>query len=130
MISFDGAQRVVCNARRIRTNTPLQSLVTLNDSAYLDMAAQFAKRMMKEGGKETRKQISKGYEMMLYTSISTEKLQLFLDLYDTANREFSKDKANIHAMTGGDKDLNTPEGAALMVVANALLNLDEVVMKN
>jgi hypothetical protein len=130
MISFDAAQRVVCNARRIRTNTPLQALVTLNDSAYLDIAAHFAKRMIKEGGTETKAQISKGYEMMLYTPISTEKLQVFLDLYDTAFKEFEKDKDNISAMTGGDKDLNTPAAAALMVVANALLNLDEVVTKN
>jgi hypothetical protein len=130
MLSFDAAQRVVCNARRISTNTPLQALVTLNDSAYLDMAAHFAKRMMKEGGKDTKAQISKGYEWMLYTPIAPEKLQLFLELYDTAVKEFEGNKESIHTMTGGDKDLSTPAAAALMVVANALLNLDEVVMKN
>jgi hypothetical protein len=130
MLSFDAAQRVVCNARRIRTNTPLQALVTLNDSAYLDIAAHFAKRMIKEGGNETKAQISTGYKMMLYKPISIEKLQLFIDLYNTALREFEKDKENITVMTGGDKNLDTPEAAALMVVANALLNLDEVVMKN
>jgi hypothetical protein len=86
--------------------------------------------MMKEGGKEVKAQISKGYEMMLYIPISAEKLQLFLDLHNTALKEFQKDKDNISMMTGGDKDLNTPEAAALMVVANAFLNLDEVVMKN
>ncbi|MBC7829766.1 MAG: DUF1553 domain-containing protein [Chitinophagaceae bacterium] len=130
MISFDGAQRVVCNARRIRTNTPLQALVTLNDSAYVDMAAQFAKRMMREGGKDVKMQISKGYEIMLYASISPEKLKLFMELYHTAFNEFSKDKSSAYSITGEDKELSTAEGAALMVVANALLNLDEVVMKN
>ena len=130
MISFDGAQRVVCNARRIRTNTPLQALVTLNDSAYVDMAAHFAKRMRREGGKEIDNQISKGYQMMLYRSIAPEKLKLFTELYHTALREFLADKGNAYAITGEDKELGTPEGAALMIVANALLNLDEVVMKN
>ena len=42
MITFDGASREVCTARRIRTNTPLQALTTLNDSAYIDMARNFA----------------------------------------------------------------------------------------
>ena len=36
MITFDGVGREVCTARRIRTNTPLQALVTLNDSVYLE----------------------------------------------------------------------------------------------
>jgi hypothetical protein len=35
MITFDGGAREVCITRRIRTNTPLQALTTLNDSAYL-----------------------------------------------------------------------------------------------
>ena len=130
MLSFDAAQRVVCNARRIRTNTPLQALVTLNDSAYLDMAAHFAKRMIKEGGADTKAQISKGYEWMLFRPIAADKLTLFVNLYETALEEFRANNENVHTMTGGDKDLSTPAAAALMVVANTMLNLDEVVMKN
>ena len=130
MISFDGAQRVVCNARRIRTNTPLQALVTLNDSAYVDMAAHFAGRMMKEGGSDVSAQIQKGYEIMLYSAMSPEKLKLFLNLYTSALKEFSENKEDAVAMTGAGKEISTPQGAALMVVANALLNLDEVVTKN
>ena len=42
MLMFDGADREVCTARRIRTNTPLQALVTLNDSVYIDAARHFA----------------------------------------------------------------------------------------
>ena len=41
MITFDDVAREVCTARRIRTNTPLQALVTLNDSSYLDMSRTF-----------------------------------------------------------------------------------------
>ena len=46
MITFDGAVREVCSARRIRTNTPLQALVILNDSFYLDASRHFAYRML------------------------------------------------------------------------------------
>ncbi|HEV2482415.1 MAG TPA: DUF1553 domain-containing protein, partial [Puia sp.] len=45
MISFDATSHELCTARRIRTNTPLQALVTLNDTVYLDMARHFARRM-------------------------------------------------------------------------------------
>ena len=78
MITFDGVQRVLCTARRIRTNTPLQALVTLNDSAYLNMARHFALRMKKEAGPIVEKQIQKGYEMMLYKPLPKEKLNVFV----------------------------------------------------
>lgn len=108
MIAFDAAQKNVCSARRIRTNTPLQALVTLNDSVYIDLARHFAKRMKKEGGKTPEQQIAKGYELMLYKPIKPEKLKIFMDLYNKAG-------ANDNAMA---------------VVANAMMNLDEVIMKN
>ena len=55
MMTFDGAAREVCTARRIRTNTPLQALVTLNDQTYLDAARHFAYRMQEgTGGRNTR----------------------------------------------------------------------------
>src|SRR5882757_894013 len=47
MISFDGPAREVCTARRIRTNTPLQALVLLNDSVYLDASRHLAYRLKK-----------------------------------------------------------------------------------
>ncbi|MDO9374666.1 MAG: DUF1553 domain-containing protein [Ferruginibacter sp.] len=130
MIAFDGAQRVMCMARRIRTNTPLQALVTLNDSAYVDMARHFAKRMEKEAGKDFRKQIASGYQLMLYRPMPVEKLAVFTNLYQTALKEFNKDAAKTNEMTGMNTGQATPAFASLVVVANALLNLDEVVMRN
>jgi len=130
MITFDAAQRNVCSARRIRTNTPLQALATLNDSAYLDMSRHFAYRMKKEAGKNIEQQISKGYELMLYKKISPAKLQVFEDLYNKALVEFKTDADRTCEMIGMNNENNNPETAALVVVANAMLNLDEVVMKN
>jgi hypothetical protein len=130
MITFDAAQRVVCTARRIRTNTPLQALATLNDSAYLDMARHFAYRMQKEAGKNLQQQISKGYQLMLFKPISPAKLGVFQDLYNKAFAEFKMNADKTCEMIGMNNENNNPETAALVVVANAMLNLDEVVMKN
>ena len=85
---------------------------------------------MKQGGSDVSAQIQKGYEIMLYSAMSPEKLKLFLNLYTSALKEFSENKEDAVAMTGAGKEISTPQGAALMVVANALLNLDEVVTKN
>ena len=131
MIAFDGVQRVLCTARRIRTNTPLQALVTLNDSAYLDMARHFAWRMKKEAGTNIKDQIAKGYELMLYKPLPAAKLNVFVDLYNEAVNEFKLDSNKTRELTGVDSsDQTNPSAAALIVVANAMMNLDEVVMKN
>ena len=49
MMSFDAPSREFCQSRRLRTNTPLQALVTLNDPAYIEAAQELAKTMIKKG---------------------------------------------------------------------------------
>ena len=129
MTTFDGTAREVCAARRIRTNTPLQALVTLNDSAYLEMARHFAYRMEK-AGKDLKQQISAGYELALYKPIPVSTLSVLLKLHDQSLQKFKKDKDKTCEMIGENDQHNNPETAALVVVANALLNLDEVITKN
>jgi len=130
MMTFDGAAREVCTARRIRTNTPLQALVTLNDESYLDAARSFAYRMQKVGGRDLKSQISKGYDMQIYKPISPERLQALEKLYAEAFEKLQRDPAKTCEMIGMNNEHNNPETAALVVVANAMLNLDEWVTKN
>jgi mono/diheme cytochrome c family protein len=131
MISFDGAAREVCTARRIRTNTPLQALVTLNDETYLDAARHFAYRMQEEGtGQDVKKQIARGYQLALYRDISPEKLEVFEKLYREAYDNFKNDKEKTCEMIGEMNEHNNPETAALVVVANAMMNMDELITKN
>ncbi|MBL7739680.1 MAG: DUF1549 domain-containing protein [Chitinophagaceae bacterium] len=130
MMGFDAPQRNVCNARRIRTNTPLQALITLNDSAYLDMARHFAWRMKKEAGNNIQQQITKGYEWMLYKPLPQAKLRVLTELYIKTVNEFKKDAESTCEVAGFNDEHNNPNDAALVVVANAMMNLDEVIMKN
>ncbi len=130
MITFDATSREVCTARRIRTNTPLQALVTLNDSAFLNMARHFAYRMQKEAGNDVSKQITRGYELALNKPISSAKLNALKKLYDDAYSKMKADKDKTCEIIGEQNDHNNAETAALVVVANAMLNLDELITKN
>jgi len=130
MITYDGGAREVCVTRRIRTNTPLQALTTLNDSAYFVMARNFAFKMETLDAKDVKKQISKGYESMFFKPISENRLRALTELYTVSISKFKKDeKATLDII--GTKDAQAkPETAALVMVASAMLNLDEWVNKN
>ena len=130
MITFDGGAREVCITRRIRTNTPLQALTTLNDSSYLVMARYFAYHMQELGGTNINQQIEKGYEAMMYKPIPAIKLNALLDLYNTSISKFKKNENASCEMIGVMDKHNNPETAALVMVANAMLNLDEWLNKN
>jgi hypothetical protein len=131
MISFDGVGREVCTARRIRTNTPLQALVTLNDSVYLEASRHFAYNIEKLAGKnDVKKQIARGYEMATKKPIGRQALAALENLYITALQKFRSDRDQACEMVGVNDEHNSPETAALVVVASALLNLDEVITKS
>ena len=49
MVTFDSPSREFCQSRRIRTNTPLQALVTLNDPVYIEAAQALATYMQQHG---------------------------------------------------------------------------------
>ena len=128
LMTFDAAQRVVCNARRIATNTPLQALVTMNDSVYVDLARRFARRMQRRGG-EFAAQIQYGYNFMSFSTIPPAKLQVLEQLYQQAKKEYEAHPYRVAAMLGKSQKGNASD-AAMVVVANAMLNLDEIIMNN
>lgn len=129
MMNFDGGSREVCVVRRIRTNTPLQALNSLNDSAYLMLARQFAINMRKANA-AVQKQIDAGYQKMLFQPITPAKLNVLVKLYEQALTEYKKDKIAANALMGDKNKAALPEDAAMVVVANAMMNLDEWVNKN
>lgn len=126
MMMFDGSTREVCVSRRIRTNTPLQALVTLNDSSFVVAARNFASRMI---GKEQtpQEQIKAGYKMLLIRELPKQKLDVLYNLYQTALKEYDVNADAVFKLTA-DKS-KAPHLAAMTVVANAMLNLDEVLTK-
>jgi hypothetical protein len=103
MMTFDGSAREVCTARRIRTNTPLQALVTLNDSVYVEAAAYLAKRMI-DSAPDKKDQIRNGFAIAVGHAPSDAELNVLVGLYDKVND--------------------------MPLVASAIMNLDEFITKD
>jgi hypothetical protein len=132
MIAFDGASREVCTSRRILTNTPLQALVTLNDSVYLEASRNLAYRMLNGGAaaKSPQEIINKGYQLAMLKPIPRLKMEVLKNLYETSYRHYKTDADETCEIIGMAYKDNNPATAAWIIVAGALLNLDEVITKN
>jgi hypothetical protein len=118
MVTFDTPSREVCVSRRIRTNTPLQALVTLNDIVFVEASEAMAQRMIKEGGVKVEDKISYGFTLALMRVPDQNRLAPLLELYKSSFKEYKMNYEEEEA-----------SGLAMVVVANAILNLDEVIMK-
>ncbi len=116
-LTFDASARDVCLPRRITTNTPLQALVTLNDPAHIEFAQAFAKRMM-EAGPDLRIQLAHGYRMLTLRDADPGVLDTLAKLHADAKKDYESNPGE-SAKLG-----ETPDEAALVLVANTLLNSD------
>jgi hypothetical protein len=121
-ITFDAPSRDICVARRMTTNTPLQALVMLNDEAFVELAQGFAEQMQATGD-ERRAQIGGGYRFATGRAIPSKTLEALVGLYDEAAAAFDADEEKCKVLA------ETREVYALTIVANAMLNLDELLTK-
>ena len=123
MMTFDAPNRLVCAARRLTTNTPLQALVTLNDPVYVECAVALARRMRAEGGSTVESRIRHGYRLAAGSDPSDADVEDLARLHELALATYRREPALAEKMA------ESPEAAALALVANAILNLDRVLTR-
>ncbi|MCI0388749.1 MAG: PSD1 and planctomycete cytochrome C domain-containing protein [Acidobacteria bacterium] len=133
MMTFDATSREYCTVRRVRTNTPLQALTTLNDEAAMEAARALARRMMVEGGESVTARITYGLRTCVARMPKEKEIERLVALFQQQQTYFSEHKAEAGTII---KDFhksavneNTAELAAWTMVANVLLNLDETLTK-
>jgi hypothetical protein len=129
--NFDAPTREFCTVRRVRTNTPLQALTTLNDPAFFEAARALAKRMVKEAGPDPAGRATYGFRLCTSRRPHREELDRLLTFYDHQLARFRKDEK---AARGVIQTKNGPASeasqlAAWTMVSNVLLNLDETITK-
>ncbi len=137
MAQFDSPNREVCTIRRIRTNTPLQALVTLNDPVYIEAAQALARRAALAES-DPQRRITFLFERVLLRDPSgaeTDRLLDFVDELTAYYRDHSEEATAMATdplgpLTGELAPQSmTTELAAWTVLGNVILNLDETLMK-
>ena len=129
MTTFDASAREVCLSRRIRTNTPLQALVTLNDQPFMEAAQALASKVIQQE-KDTHAAIAKAYRAAIGYEAAPGQLAALQQLYAVSRRHYQEDEADLLAavpetMEGQDR----VQLAAMTLVTNAIFNLDEFLVK-
>ncbi len=134
MSLFNAPNRESCVVVRERTNTPLQALVLMNDPQYVDAARQLAARTIRNG-KNTDERIAYLSRVLLARPLSGDDLEIMKDSYQAFKNSYRQDTAAARALlasmplTAGGK-LTPVEIASWVMLANQMLNLDEVINKN
>src|SRR5215510_11008503 len=130
MMTFDATSREYCTVRRVRTNTPLQALTTLNDEAAMEAARALAKRMIEEGGDDLRARLIYGFRVCMTRTPKEKEVERLTALRQQQQSNFAANAAEAGKIA---RDYSTrataAEFAAWTMVANVLLNLDETLTK-
>lgn len=133
MVSFDAPNREVCVARRSRTNTPLQSLVLMNDPTYVEAARLLAEKMLLNASEDTLR-LEIGYLRALARKPRAEETALMFELLEKSRQEFAKNPSRVEQINRigtlpANAGLDPAELASWTIVASTILNLDETISK-
>ena len=131
---LNAPNRETCTVRRERTDTPIQALVTLNDPQFVEAARNLAERTLKDGGMADAARIDFMAARLVARPLSAAEKRIvarglkgFLAHY----RASPKDAEALVKVgeSKADATLDQPTLAAYTMVANQLMNLDEVLNK-
>lgn len=133
---FNATAREVCTVKRERTNTPLQALVTLNDVQFVEAARVLAAKTLSDAslGNDPNARIQSIAQKLLARPFRAEELGIVIaSLNDlTAFYQAQPEDAQ-HLISLGeskpDPAINVSELAAWTMLANELMNLDEMLTK-
>jgi hypothetical protein len=134
MTTFDAPSREICSVRRIRTNTPLQAFVTLNDPVYVEAAQALARRIVHEGGASPEERCRFALELCLVSPPKPKQIDELVSLLVAERKHYREDAKAAHELATeplgkAPAGVDETELAAWTVVANVLLNLDGVLTK-
>ena len=130
--TFDAPARSYCLARRQKTNTPLQALVTLNDPTFVEAAKVMGEQISKAN--DRHRAVIEIYRKLTGLTPTTRELDLLDALQTKELKKFRDDpsmtkgwlKAGQYAV---DSHLEPGLVAANAVVASVILNSDACLTK-
>ena len=134
MMALDASKRDVCRAKRENTATPLQALVLLNGPQFVEAARTLGEQMVRTHGDNVGTMVRDTFRTLTSREPSSREVALLRRLHDEQLAVFEKDaKAADAFLSVGESrlayGLAKPRVAAAGILAKALMNFDESVVK-
>jgi hypothetical protein len=131
---FDAPTREKCTIRRPRTNTPLQALVTLNDTQFVEAARHFGQRIMLQGGSDLDSRLQYAFRLATARQPKKSELATLAEVYAAALAQYQADLESAKTLLAigeqkRDESLDVAEHAAWTIAAGVVLNLDETLVR-
>ena len=131
MAVFDFPEPNVTCTRRVRSNTPLQSLTLANDETFVEFAKGFASRLLTAPVQEESQRLEYGFELAVGRAPNSGELaRLRTFLYQQRER-FQSDSEACKALAPNPLPAGTTEieAATWTAISRVLLNLDEFITR-
>jgi hypothetical protein len=133
MIMFDASNRDQCEVKRLKTNTPLQALIMMNDPAVLEASRVLAQQLLGEQSTVEEK-INKAFRLIICRQPSAAEQKILKVYYDEQLQLFQQNKLNaaVTLKVGEyplNKQLNAQQLAAIMKTINTIYNVEEAIVK-
>jgi len=134
LLAFDEPTGENSCPRRVRSNTPLQALTTLNEKTFVEAAQALGLRVMKEGGPDNRSRASFAFRLCTGRPPTDAELKPLLKFWDEQYRHFEENTAAAvqvasQSTTNPPPDVNLHKAATWAMVSRVILNLDETITK-
>ncbi|RBP46047.1 cytochrome c [Roseimicrobium gellanilyticum] len=134
MVAFDAPRRAVCIAKRERTDSPLQALILLNGTQYVEAARVLGEKLHREAKGDVKQMIIQGFLTCLSREPDAKEMDILQQLHAEQLAHFKQHPAEADALlkqgsAKRDASLPAPEAAAATVLVQALMNHDACVVK-
>jgi len=133
MMMFDASNRDQCEVKRLKTNTPLQALIMMNDPTVLEASRVLAQKLVEEQTSALDK-ISKAFRLIVCRKATEKELKILNDYYTEQMQLFKGKKldAQLTLKVGEykmDDKADADSSAALMKTISTIYNMEETITK-
>lgn len=138
LTSFDAPNADVSCTRRVRSNTPLSALTSLNEPIFVEASQGLAQRILREGGENDSDRVNYGYLLTTGRPASNIEKKEILNLIESQRERLAEGWLDIRSIAFKDsenipdlpKGVTPREVASWTIASRVLLNLDETLTKN
>lgn len=135
--NFDTPNGDASTVRRDRSNTPLQSLTTLNETLFQECARNLAIRTYQMGGKKDPQKLDFAFRSCLTRKPTKQEVTVLTNLLNTQKSRIKNGQFNAYDLLKNEQGVpvKIPTGidkkqlAPWIIVSRVILNLDETITK-